>query len=230
MQEDIRGNSVQGCEGGNELGISGGGVDCGLTGVESVFWGRGHFCLSWGKGYQPKYASCSPAPNSCGDQPSVNVRRSTESRNLALPCRPCWGELFPSHILKFVLKNIPKSSNRRQMSSWTNISSHIICCFYFPSICLLNLTTSHNYPFSRMNYGVYVPCMWFMLLLVHGLCGCRVPLCREPSSVCLLDATLLAKLQHFHLGNLISVFWVWIFSTGYIRAMVGQWLKDPQLR
>lgn len=37
MQEDIRGNSVQGCEGGNELGISGGGVDCGLTGVESVF-------------------------------------------------------------------------------------------------------------------------------------------------------------------------------------------------
>lgn len=55
-----------------------------------------------------------------------------------------------------------------------------------------------------MNYGVYVPCMWFMLLLVHGLCGCRVPLCREPSSVCLPDATLLAKLQHFHLGNLIS--------------------------
>ena len=32
---------------------------------------------------QPKYASCFPSLNSCGDQPSVSVRRPTESRNLA---------------------------------------------------------------------------------------------------------------------------------------------------
>ena len=35
---------------------------------------------------------------SCGNQPSVSVRRPMESRNLALSCRPCWGEVFLSHI------------------------------------------------------------------------------------------------------------------------------------
>lgn len=230
-EEDIRRDRVcKAVGGGNELGTSGGGVDHGLTGVESAFWGEGQLGLSGRKGYQPKYASWSSLSNSCADLPSVNVRRPSESRNLALPCRPCWGEVFPSHILKLVLKNIPKSSNRRQMSAWTNISSHIICCFYFCSICLLNLTTSYNYPFSRMNYGVHAPCMWLTLLLVHGLCGCRVPLCREPGSFWLLDRTPLAKPQYFDLGNFIPICWVSIFSTGYIKPMVGQGLKGTPIQ
>lgn len=72
--------------------------------------------------------------------------------------------------------------------------------------------------------------MWLTLLLVHGLCGCRMPLCRETGSVWLLDAIPLVKLQYFHLGNLIPVFWVRIFSTGFIKAMVGQGLKRAPIQ
>lgn len=57
-----------------------------------------------------------------------------------------------------------------------------------------------------MNYGVHVPCMCLTLLLVQGVCGCRVLLCRAPGSVWLLDGTPLLKPQYLLLGNLIPFY------------------------
>lgn len=46
-EKDLRGNSVQGCGSGSELGKSGGGVDYGLAGLKSALCG-GQFGLSGG--------------------------------------------------------------------------------------------------------------------------------------------------------------------------------------
>lgn len=70
--------------------------------------------------------------------------------------------------------------------------------------------------------------MWLTLLLVHG-CGCRVPLCRVPGSVWLLNAIPLPRTQYLHLENLILVFWVSTYSTEYAKAKVHPELKGASI-
>lgn len=48
-------------------------------------------------------------------------------------------------------------------------------------------------------------------------CEYRVPLCRVPHSVWLLDATRLSEPQYLQLEIVTLIFWVNTFSNGYIK-------------
>lgn len=87
-QKDLRGNRV--CKA-VEVGVSWAQVEVVWTVVSQgwkVHYAEDSLVCPGEVGYQPTYASCFPSPNSCGDQPFVSMGGTTESRNLALPCRP----------------------------------------------------------------------------------------------------------------------------------------------
>lgn len=183
------------------------------SGAPNVFWGGRQLDLSRKVVSPPRHILPSCSPLTVLGISSLSVEKTHWKQNLALLCRPFWEGFFPSCIYNLCWKNIPKSSSRRQMSPWTNISSHIICCFYFHSNCLLNLTTSCNYPLSGMNYEWDVPCMWFIKLLFYGLCECKGSLCKIPGSC-------LAPWCHFSFQTSLPLLGLEsAISNGYIKAI-----------